>query len=447
MQDIVITGGGITGLSAAYMAARAGMKVTLLEADGQFGGLLNTFATGDARLERFYHHFFTHDLELLWLLKELGLEEQLHFTRTSMGMFSNGQLFPFQSAKDLMKFSPLGWKGKLLFGLTSLYLSRFANWKKYEDVPCLQWFKTRAGAQATRIIWQPMLEVKFGPYADKVPLSWMIGRLRQRVNSRKSGKEQLGYLKGSLQLLVDSLLERLSQMGVELVSHCPVENVRIENNQITAIDTPKGTWQGKQFLFTIPGFVLANVLPDTCKAYSQKLKQIQYFGAICLVLEMKKPLSNYYWLNISDSDSPFGGVIEQTNFVSPAEYGNRHIAYLSRYFAPDEKTAFMDDEEITRRMLDYLPQIFPDFHATDIIRTHFFKTYTAATVCDIGFSEKIPSCQSPVDNMFLANMSHVYPDERSVNNSIKVAYEALRTMGIPQDFLKKSNSLSAKTGF
>ena len=84
--DLVIVGGGITGLAAAYIAAKNGKKVTVIEADKNFGGLLNTFEIAGNRLEFFYHHFFTHDAEINWLVKELGLEDQLLFYNSSMGV-------------------------------------------------------------------------------------------------------------------------------------------------------------------------------------------------------------------------------------------------------------------------------------------------------------------------------------------------------------------------
>lgn len=62
---IIIIGGGITGLSAAYFAAKDGAKVTVLEASDAFGGLLKTFEIGNNRLEYYYHHFFTHNANKL----------------------------------------------------------------------------------------------------------------------------------------------------------------------------------------------------------------------------------------------------------------------------------------------------------------------------------------------------------------------------------------------
>ena len=64
MAKVLVVGGGITGLSTAYIAARCGHQVTVLEASDEFGGLLRTFPVGDSRLEHFYHHFFTHDAEI-----------------------------------------------------------------------------------------------------------------------------------------------------------------------------------------------------------------------------------------------------------------------------------------------------------------------------------------------------------------------------------------------
>ena len=72
---------------------------------------------------------------------------------------------------------------------------------------------------------------------------------------------------------------------------------------------------------------------------------------------------------------------------------------------------------------------------------------TAATVCDMNFSEKIPNCKTPLENMYLASMPHVYPDERSTNNSIRVAAEACRVMGLDTNYVPANSSLAGKIGF
>jgi glycosyltransferase involved in cell wall biosynthesis len=68
-----------------------------------------------------------------------------------------------------------------------------------------------------------------------------------------------------------------------------------------------------------------------------------------------------------------------------------------------------------------LTSIFPDLEKRGIKQIKVFRTKTAATVCDKNFSHKVPAYRKPIPNLYVANMAHVYPDERSVNNSIKVA--------------------------
>jgi hypothetical protein len=44
-------------------------------------------------------------------------------------------------------------------------------------------------------------------------------------------------------------------------------------------------------------------------------------------------------------------------------------------------------------------------------------------------------------------MAHVYPDERSANNSIRIAAEACKVMGISAEIIPQNASLSGKIGF
>lgn len=442
MQHILILGGGITGLAAAYMASKAGCGVTVVESSSEMGGLLRTFPIGGNRLECYYHHFFTHDAELRWLLEELGLADRLEFLDASMGVFRNGAIHPFNGVGDLLSFSPLDLLGKMRFAATSAYLGKFANWRHHEGEPAMSWFRRYAGAAATEAIWGPLLDIKFGPYADKVPTAWMVGRLRQRMNSRKKGDEKLGYIRGSLKVVLDRLITRLTEAGVNLVTDAPVEKLLGTRERITGVQTSRGIHAGDAVLATVPTPVLSTLAVPLDPGYAEELARIQYFGAVCTILETSVPLSGTYWLNIADPGYPFGGVVEHTNLIPSRDYGGSHITYLSRYFAPDDPLATASREKLVEQMLAPLPRIYPDF-SRDVVRNiHLFKTSTAAVVCDLNFSERVPHCRTPLKNLYLASMAHVYPDERSCNNSIRVAAEACRVMGIDSSMVPRQASLS-----
>ena len=58
-------------------------------------------------------------------------------------------------------------------------------------------------------------------------------------------------------------------------------------------------------LATLPSDVFEQVLepgllPD---AYLAKLRGIEYFTALCLLIELDRPFSPYYWTNIADAAS------------------------------------------------------------------------------------------------------------------------------------------------
>jgi protoporphyrinogen oxidase len=446
MSSLLIIGGGVTGLTAAYLASKAGRRVTVLEGAPNPGGLLATFPVAGTRLEHFYHHFFTHDAELHWLVRELGLEDRLRYLPASMGVYRNGRYHPFNGGADLLRFNPLRFAAKVRFALSSLYLAKMADWRAWEGVPCLEWFRTYAGQSATDAIWRPMLEIKFGPYADRVPAAWMVGRLRQRMSSRKRGGERLGYLHGSLEVLLQALLGKLRERGVDVVCGCPVESLVVEAGRVKGALTVRGKFEAEAVLATIPADRFADLVDPVDGAYGSTLRQIEHFGAVCTILEMDRPLGECYWLNVADPGFPFGGVIEHTRLLPVADYAGRHLVYLSRYFERSHALATMDVDAIAETMTGALGKIYPRLRPEHVLKTHVFRTQTAAVVCDMNFSRKVPAMRTPLPGLTYAGMVHVYPDERSCNNSIRVASEALRVMGCDTSEVPSGASLAGQIG-
>ena len=445
-DDLIIVGGGITGLSAAYIAATGGAKVRVLEASPAFGGLLQTFEIGGNQLEKFYHHHFTHDAEFRWLLGELGIQDQLEFRHSSMGVFRDGSIYGLNKATDLLRFESIHWPDKLRFLLSSARLSFRMDWTKFEHVSAFDWLKQNSGRTAFESIWEPMLKVKFGSFAREVPLSWLVGRMRQRIQSRKSGAEKLGYLNGSLKVLLDSLLSKLNELGVMLEADSAVTAINGQE-RIEQIKVGEKTFEANRYLFTIPSPVLGRLLKPVSRKMSNQLLSQKYFGAACLILSLERALSDIYWLNMADQSSPFGGIIEHTNLIPSAEYGGRNIVYLSRYFSSEEEFSNLNDEAMKSTLLKGLEQRFPEsFKSNEILESFLFRTNTAAPVCDLNFSKRVIPMKTGLDGLFLANMQHVYPDERSTNNSIRIAAEACKCMGLGRDEVPRALSLSGQIG-
>ncbi|MEK6654582.1 MAG: amine oxidase, partial [Thermodesulfobacteriota bacterium] len=59
------------------------------------------------RVEKFYHHWFTSDTDVLSLIKELGLSERLKFMPSRTGLYYANSIFRLASPLDLLSFRPL----------------------------------------------------------------------------------------------------------------------------------------------------------------------------------------------------------------------------------------------------------------------------------------------------------------------------------------------------
>ena len=64
----------------------------------------------------FYHHLFLSDTTIIGLLDELGLKDRLIWEDSTVGYFTHGRIFPFATAKDLLRFSPVGFLDRIRMG-------------------------------------------------------------------------------------------------------------------------------------------------------------------------------------------------------------------------------------------------------------------------------------------------------------------------------------------
>jgi protoporphyrinogen oxidase len=234
---IGIIGGGIAGLTAAYKLAKKGHSVAVFEKEADLGGQAGTFPIERTRLERFYHHLFTSDRHIIQLINELGLSPRMHWIDSQVGLFHGGKVYDFVTPLDLLRFTPLSLPNRLWAGLISLYLQRQTDWRKYEGVTAKAWLERYAGKSVYDAIWGPILRSKFGDSYDEVSMTWFWGKMRLRFGSRPKGmqKEQLGYMEGSFQPLVDELEKQIKELGSEVHINAPVERVIVEDGKTTGL--------------------------------------------------------------------------------------------------------------------------------------------------------------------------------------------------------------------
>ena len=211
-----IIGAGAAGLAAAYELGLQGHRAAVYERADFLGGQASTFDVGGARLEKGYHHWFTSDTDIVDLTHEIGLGHQVRWIDSSVGTLWDGRIYPFVTPMDLLKFTPLSLVDRMRLGLTTLYLQRQKDFRKYEGITADEWLRRHSGKRGYEVFWGPMLRGKFGDdYYKDVGMAWMWGKVQTRVKSRGKGmvKEKLGYPIGSFGEVFDVLADKVREQG------------------------------------------------------------------------------------------------------------------------------------------------------------------------------------------------------------------------------------------
>jgi protoporphyrinogen oxidase len=421
---IGIVGGGIAGLTAAYRLAQAGQQVTLWERNSRLGGQAAAFPVSGGELEYFYHHLFQSDVEITSLIHELGLGDMLAWLPSNVGYFAEGKIYPLNGAKDLLKLDILPLRDRLRIGLVTAYLQRVRDWKKFERVTARDWLTRVLGKRAYERTFGAQLDAKFGRYADQIAMVWFWGKIWLRTTSRRSPLEQekLGYPLGSFNTVIDALSNAARSAGATLhVGHGPEVLSQTADGQWSAsFADPEYDQTCDVVIASVPSPIFARLVPDLPEDYCRKLQSLEYEAATVVLLEMDRPLSSIYWMNIADRTMPFTAIVEHTNFVTADHYDGNHYVYLSKYLETDHPYFTMDDETLLDEYSPHLRKINPEFDRTWISRFWVFRERSAQPVITVNYSERFPDHRTPLPGLYLANTSQIYPEDRGTNYSVRL---------------------------
>lgn len=419
-NQVTIVGGGFCGLAAAYELARNGIRVVVLEAERELGGLASSFEVGGRQLNRFYHHWFTSDAEVMELIAELGLQDRIEVHPTSTGMYYNRSFFRLSSPWDLLRFTPLRPADRIRLGLMTLRARRVNDWHALESRTAREWIEELGGPEVYRVVFQPLLQGKFGPCAERISAVWFWNKLKLRGGSRgRRGEERLAYFRGGFVALAEAIAGRIREMGGRIELSAPVKTIEPAGEMWHAV-TPQGAIVSRRIVATTPLPLTADMVRGWAgQSYVARLERIRYLGNICLVLELDRALSTTYWLNVNDPSFPFVGVIEHTNFVRPEIYGGRHIVYLSKYLPHTDRLYGMTADEFLDYALPFLQTMFPAMERRWILAHHLWRARWSQPVVEKHYSRLLPAEDGPVAGLHLCSMAQIYPEDRGTNYAIR----------------------------
>lgn len=425
-MKIAIIGSGLTGLTAAYRLAQAGHAVEIYEQDGYAGGLASAIKVGNENIDRFYHHIFVSDSQLLALARELKIDNTINWYEPKNAIFLDNCLYPFTTPLDLIRFKPISIFSRIRMGLTVLSSKFIKDYKPLESVTARDWIIKRSGKDSYDKVWEPLLHSKFDIDADNISATWIWNKFKLRGSSRGKNisKERLGYMDGGFITLVNALINRIRQYNGIIKLNTHVDRIEKTTKGLWQLTTQKGKSEYDKILFTGAPELLTEIskLPDR---HAKDLKEIKYKSNICLVLELSKSLSPYYWITVSQKDIPFVLMIEHTNLVGMRKYGS-HIVYLSRYLSPEDILYNSPDQKVIDKFLAGVKRIFPDFKEEYILRAGLHRAPFTQPVVTLNYEDKIPDIETPLEGLYLASMAQIHPEDRGLNYSIELGNTAAK---------------------
>jgi protoporphyrinogen oxidase len=426
-MKIAIIGAGFGGMAAAFDLCKAGHEIVIFESADFVGGLASGFRESHWgwSVEKFYHHWFQSDSEMLGLIRELGWEDKVRFPRPLTVMYHEGKFHPFDSVLKALLFPGLGFGlDKIRFGFVGLFLRLTNNWRALEKTTADAWMTKWAGRAVYEKMWKPLLVGKFGPFYSDVNMAWMWARIKARTT-------RLGTFEGGFQNFANLFADRLHAMGVDIRLGAQVKFIKRNPAKGLLIDAGKVELFDQVLVTTSPN-LMAKMCPDLPNNYLKGLLELKSMGAVVMTLSLTRGLSEqgYYWFNLpKESGFPFLALVEHTNFVPPENFGGDHILYAGDYLEQGHEYFSLSEEQLLERFIPAFKKINPAFARDWVKKVWVFKTHYAQPVPLLEHSKNIPEIQTPVDGLYFASMSQVYPWDRGTNFAVEIGRRAARLMG------------------
>jgi protoporphyrinogen oxidase len=417
-KRIAIVGAGPMGLMCGLELLKLGHEVDIYERDDRIGGMSASFDFDGLEIERYYHFICKTDYALFGLLDELDLSSKLCWTDTKMGFFYNGKLYRWGTPTALLAFDGLGLVDKFRYGLHALRAKGIKDWRPYDRIRATGWIKKWIGERAYNVLWKSLFELKLFEYTDNISAAWIGTRIKRVALSRRSVmQETMGYLEGGSSTLLRAMESFIMTRGGRIHLKSGIDKVETSDGKVTHIIINGETKTCDTVISTAPIQYVPRMVPGLPEDFIERINGIKNIPVACVILKLKHPLSENFWMNINDPSIEIPGVIEYSNLIqtSPA------IVYAPFYMPKTHPKWSRSNDQLINDVIGYLPKLNPAFSADWVISRHCHRYDFAQTICPPGFYEMLPPMKTPIDGLYMADTGYYYPEDRSINESIHIA--------------------------
>jgi len=406
LPQVTIIGGGISGITCGWHLAQAGYRVKILEKENVLGGLARSFLVNDTWIPLTYHHVMRPDKYTQEYIKEFGFSRDLKWVKSPQAFWYENQRYLLSQPHHILKFKPLDSRGKRGLFKLGLYTYFKTNWNNLSDTDCDEWLNKILGREATELLFQNLMDIKFSMPLSSVSAAWLGRRMHQSIRSR----DRYGYIKHGWQGLIDKMSHLIVGHGGQILNNFEV--TRISDDEIAGIDSDgrKDSFPYEIIVSTVPPPTL-NRLFARKYPHRSAMEKITYKTLVSFVCSSYERISPYYWSVVLKPHLIFGGFFNFSVLSRPARSSRENILYFFTYRDSNDPFLQHAPDQLKEIYLKDIRKIFPGF------RINWFRIFKMMHSMPVFLRNyKNPPIEI-ADNFYLAGIYRQFPKPRTMDSA------------------------------
>ncbi|PVX52483.1 protoporphyrinogen oxidase [Balneicella halophila] len=341
--DITIIGGGISGLSLAYMLANMDRKVLVLDKTKRVGGAVESFTHDDYTIDLGAHTAYNSYVTFIELLEQTSVKNQLKEREK--------QKYFFSTSNGIQKLTkPLNF-GELFFNLPKILGS------KKEGKSVREYYAPILGKKNYNNFARHFFKAVLCQSADNYPVAFF---LKRRNTRNKAYPRSFTFSKG-LQTFTDGLQQH---PNITVITNSKAEKIT-KNKKEFDIQTANSTFSCPNIAFACHADAVVNLTKELAPTLSSILDQISYQGvsSLGIIVDKKQIQSLRTFAGLLTPTEKYTSIVSR-DIVSNENYRGFSIHSQGNLTANDLRTLLCEELNITPNSIlqekyknNYLPQL------------------------------------------------------------------------------------------